>query len=126
MKVLAKLLRIVGVDQLHVGTAVGKMSETRAEVLENIQALKDEMYGVKKAMPVASGGLHPALLPSEIKIFGKDVIIQMGGGIHGHPLGTLAGAKSARQAIDAVMKNTDLKDYAKTHKELRMALEKWR
>ncbi|MEM4727668.1 MAG: RuBisCO large subunit C-terminal-like domain-containing protein, partial [Candidatus Bathyarchaeia archaeon] len=34
MKVLAKALRLVGVDQLHVGTVVGKMSESEEEVLE--------------------------------------------------------------------------------------------
>lgn len=85
MRVLAKLLRIVGVDQLHVGTAVGKMSEERMEVLENVDALKSEMEGVKPVMPVASGGLHPGSVPALVDIFGNDVIIQAGGGIHGHP-----------------------------------------
>ena len=32
MKVIAKVSRIIGVDQLHVGTVVGKMSETKEEV----------------------------------------------------------------------------------------------
>jgi len=34
MRVIAKISRIIGVDQLHVGTVVGKMSETKQEVLE--------------------------------------------------------------------------------------------
>src|SRR3989304_7916369 len=34
MRPIAKVLRIIGVDQLHVGTVVGKMSETKQEVLE--------------------------------------------------------------------------------------------
>jgi len=125
MKVLAKLLRIIGVDQLHVGTGAGKMFETKEEVLENCHALKDKMDKLKRVMPVASGGLHPALIPQLVKIFGNDFVIQMGGGIHGHPLGTKAGAKAARQAIDATLRKINLDGYAKTHKELKFALEKW-
>jgi ribulose-bisphosphate carboxylase large chain len=126
MRTIAKVARIIGVDQLHVGTVVGKMSETKAEVLDNIDALKMEMHGLKPVMPVASGGLHPRLVPALMETFGKDVVIQAGGGIHGHPDGTIAGAKAMRQAVDAVMKKKSLKEYAKTHKELQIALETWK
>jgi ribulose-bisphosphate carboxylase large chain len=126
MRVIAKLSRIVGVDQLHVGTAVGKMAETKEEVLTNCEALKEEMSGLKRAMPVASGGLHPALVPSLVNIFGVDFVIQAGGGIHGHEQGTVAGAKAMRQAVDATMEHIDLKEYVATHSELQSALETWK
>nr|VDD88718.1 RuBisCO long chain, Form III-b [uncultured archaeon] len=124
MGVLSRLLRIVGVDQLHAGTAVGKMSETESEVRENIDALKSELYGIKTVMPVASGGLWAGSVPDIIRIFGNDVIIQAGGGIHG--IGTRNGAMSMRQAADAAMEGVTLDDYSKSHKELRMAMEKWK
>ena len=76
-------------------------------------------------MAVSSGGLHPGHVPFLIKHLGKDLIIQMGGGIHGHPKGTLCGAIAARQAVDATIQKIPLKEYAKEHAELRMALEKW-
>lgn len=126
MRVLAKTLRAVGVDQLHVGTVVGKMSETRAEVIENIAALKADIHGLKPVMPVASGGLHPRLVPALLEIFGKDVVIQAGGGIHGHKAGTRAGATAMRQAVDAAMQGIRLEEYAKAHKELKAALELWK
>jgi ribulose-bisphosphate carboxylase large chain len=126
MKVFAKLLRLVGVDQLHVGTAVGKMNESREEVLENVAALKERAFGLKKVMPVASGGLHPLLMPKLVEIFGKDLIIQMGGGIHGHPKGTIAGATAARQALSAIEDKISIKRYAESHKELKAAVEKWK
>ncbi|MEM2103273.1 MAG: type III ribulose-bisphosphate carboxylase [Candidatus Bathyarchaeia archaeon] len=126
MKVIAKISRILGVDQLHVGTNVGKMFETSKEVEENCKALTMEMNGLKKVLPVASGGLHPALVPSLIKFFGKDVVIQAGGGIHGHRGGTLAGAMAMRQAIEACLKGIPLKEYAKNRKELQTALEIWK
>jgi ribulose-bisphosphate carboxylase large chain len=126
MRVIAKVARIIGVDQLHVGTIVGKMSETKEEVLENIDALKMEMSGLKPVLPVASGGLHPKLVSALIEYFGKDFVIQAGGGIHGHTDGTYAGATAMRQAVDATMQQKTLEDYAKTHKELKVALDLWK
>ena len=125
MKVIAKVARIIGVDQLHVGTVVGKMSETRGEVIENCEALKVNMGDVKPVLPVASGGLHPRLVPALIKIFGIDFVIQAGGGIHGHPDGTIAGAKAMREAVDAALKHVALEKYAKDHEELKIALQTW-
>ncbi len=125
MKVLAKASRLVGVDQLHVGTAVGKMSESRDEVLENVEAIKAPMYGLRPVLPVASGGLHPARVQELLDIFGVDLIIQAGGGIHGHPLGTTAGAKAMRQAVEAAVGGYTLKEYARGHEELSIALRAW-
>lgn len=125
MKVIAKVARIIGVDQLHAGTVVGKMAETRNEVIENCEALKTKMGGLKQVMPVASGGLHPRLVPALIKLFGKDLVIQAGGGIHGHPDGTLAGAKAMRQAVDATLSGMALDKYAQDHRELKLALQTW-
>jgi ribulose-bisphosphate carboxylase large chain len=126
MRVIAKVARIIGVDQLHVGTVVGKMSETRQEVIENIEACKMRMGMLKPVLPVASGGLHPRLVPALMETFGKDFVIQAGGGIHGHTAGTFAGAKAMRQAVDATLEGKTLEQYAETHEELRIALELWR
>jgi ribulose-bisphosphate carboxylase large chain len=126
MRVIAKVARIIGVDQLHVGTVVGKMSETREEVSENCEALKTDLYGLKNVLPVASGGLYPGLVPALMEFFGKDFVIQAGGGIHGHTEGTVSGAKAMRQAVDATMQGASLKEYAESHKELRVALEIWK
>ena len=125
MKVLSRIVRLLGCDQLHIGTAVGKMFETKEDVMANREALLCDFYGIKKVMPVSSGGLHPGMVPALWKIFGKDVVIQMGGGIHGHPGGTRKGAMAARQAVEAMVKGIDLKTYAKTHPELKEAIKHW-
>jgi ribulose-bisphosphate carboxylase large chain len=125
MKVIAKVARIIGVDQLHVGTVVGKMSETRNEVVQNCEALRMKMGKVNQVLPVASGGLHPRLVPALIKFFGKDFAIQAGGGIHGHPDGTIAGARAMRKAVAATLSGISLDEYAKFHEELRLALQTW-
>ena len=126
MRPIATVARVIGVDQLHVGTVVGKMSETKAEVLENIDACKTPLGNLKPVLPVASGGLYPTLVPALLETFGNDVVIQAGGGIHGHPDGTVAGAKAMRQAVDAALTKVALEEYAKDHKELRIALEHWK
>ena len=51
-------------------------------------------YGLKPVLPVASGGLHPRLVPALLETFGNDVVLQAGGGIHGHPDGTIGRRKS--------------------------------
>jgi ribulose-bisphosphate carboxylase large chain len=99
------------------------MYETEDEVLENCEALRGDMFGLKRVMPVASGGLWAGSVPAILKIFGNDVVIQAGGGIHG--LQTKIGAMAMRQAVDAAMQKIDLESYADSHKELKMAMEKW-
>ena len=87
---------------------------------------KREMGGLKPVLPVASGGLHPRLVPALMETFGNDFVIQAGGGIHGHPEGTVAGAKAMRQAVDATLEGKTLEEYAKNHKELALALKQWK
>ncbi len=137
MLVVAKIARLQGVDQIHIGTVVGKLESPREEVL----ALKDgitgkkvrgakrilpqDWKGIKPVFPVSSGGLHPGLVPDVMGLLGHDIQIQMGGGIWGHPDGGRAGAAALRQAIDATIRGVTLDDYARTNKELKRALDKW-
>ena len=125
IKVITKLSRLAGVDNMHVGTGVGKMSGKTEEVTELAGICRDDMFGLKRVFPVSSGGLHPGLVPDIISLFGTDVIIQAGGGIHGHPSGSEAGARALRQAIDMALEGIPLEDGAKNYRELSLALKKW-
>jgi ribulose-bisphosphate carboxylase large chain len=58
-------------------------------------------------------------------LFGEDVIIQAGGGVHGHPDGTHYGAMALRQAIEASLAGEELSEAAEQYRELRKSLEKW-
>ncbi len=125
MMPIAVLVRLCGGDQLHTGTSRGKMESDLEDVKRINEFLKKDFFGLKDVFPVASGGLHPGAVAAEVEAFGKDLVLQAGGGIHGHPDGTAAGAKAMRQAVDAVMDGISLEDYAQDHKELARALEKW-
>jgi len=125
MLVLAKLARLVGMSALHTGTIFGKMEGGEVEVEKLNKFLTSDFYGMKRVMPIASGGLHPALVPKLVGALGRDVIINFGGGLWGHPRNPAAGARAIRQSLDAALKGTPLKEYAKSHEELRIALKKW-
>jgi ribulose-bisphosphate carboxylase large chain len=124
MRVLAQVARICGVDHIHTGTAdLGKL-ENEDTVGIN-EWLYSDLYGLNDVLPMASGGLHPGLVPELVERVGTNVGIQAGGGVHGHPDGTHAGAKALRQAIDATMKGIALDEYADEHPELATALDEW-
>ena len=55
---------------------------------------------LKRCFPGPSAGIHPGLVPQIMKDYGSDVIINAGGGVHGHPQGARAGALAFRQAVD--------------------------
>jgi len=136
MLVIAEVARIIGADTVHVG-GMGKLVSPENEVLmikEEVEKkfikgkshiLAEDWKGIKPIFAVTSGGLHPGIIPRLIKLLGKDIIIQVGGGVMGHPKGPFYGGRAVRQSIDAAMKNIPLEKYAKKHVELKMALEKW-
>ncbi|MCT8337747.1 type III ribulose-bisphosphate carboxylase [Methanoculleus sp. Afa-1] len=138
MQFLAKMMRLVGVSQIHTGTAVGKLVGTRAEatVLADVlrekrtnavdqMALDQDWGSIKSAFPVSSGGLHPGLVPDVLDIYGTELVLLVSGGIHGHPKGTRAGAEAVMQAIEAWKNGETLDEKAKKATALREALEKW-
>ena len=124
MGVICKLVRLLGGDQLHTGSASGKM-ERPADLPVLLGALRDPWHGLKPVFPVSSGGMHPASAEREHAAFGDDFVLQAGGGVHGHPDGTMAGARALRQSVEAVAKRVPLATHAKTHPELQKALDKW-
>lgn len=137
MNVLAEFSRLIGVDSLHIGTAVGKMRGDYEEVHEieeeieekNVKETKMRLaqnWGkIKPVFAVSSGGLNPVHIPQLIKYFGNNIFIQAGGGIHGHSEGTVAGSKACRQAIDATLKGISLKNYSENNHELKVAMDMW-
>jgi len=137
-RVVAKWARMAGIDHVHIGTGVGKLEGGVPEIKERIEILTqrhsqrienmffDQEWGkLKPTVPVASGGLHPGMIPALYEIFGKEAFWAFGGGTHGHPDGSMAGARAIRDAIEGVVVGKSLEEIAKTSKELKRALEIW-
>ncbi|MBR1888708.1 MAG: ribulose 1,5-bisphosphate carboxylase large subunit [Candidatus Methanomethylophilus sp.] len=127
MRVIAKLVRMCGGDALHIGTlGVGKMEGAITEGKQNQLACQSDDVPFKKVMPVCSGGMFPGIVPAVIKAAGTNNLqIQAGGGVAGHPEGVRAGAMAMCQAVDSAFEGVDIEKYAETHRELKLALERW-
>jgi ribulose-bisphosphate carboxylase large chain len=124
MRCLAQIARLCGVDHIHTGTAnLGKMENEDTVGINDW--LYGDLHGLRDVLPVASGGLHPGVVPDLLDRLGTNICIQAGGGIHGHPDGTRAGANALRAAIDAGMTDTPLSEKAADNSELAAALDTW-
>ena len=89
-RVIAKWLRLAGVDHMHAGTAVGKLegdpltvqgyynvcrdSYTQAATCRAALFFDQDWADLKKVMPVASGGIHAGQMHQLLDLFGDDVV----------------------------------------------------
>ena len=107
--VICKLAGMMGVDSIHSGMWGGYLSDSEDDLKRTIQELHNH-----NVVPALSCGMHPGLVKANKNLFGNDFIANVGGAIHGHPGGTLSGAKAMRQAIDENYKE-----------EYEQAISKW-
>ena len=151
-RVIAKWMRLAGVDHIHAGTVVGKLEGDPNMVAGYYDTLRlgqiaadpakglyfdQDWASMPGTMPVASGGIHAGQMHQLLHYLGEDVILQFGGGTIGHPMGVSAGAEANRVAVEAVIKaRNEGKDYlaegddilkaaAKKCKSLDVALDTW-
>lgn len=124
---LGKLMRLAGADLVLFPSPYGSVVMPKEENLAVKDALIKPLHGLRTSFPVPSAGIHPGLVPLILKDFGTDVVVNAGGGIHGHPMGTAAGGQAFRQAIGAAMKETSLKEAAETagNEALQAAIQAW-
>ncbi|MEJ0095615.1 MAG: form I ribulose bisphosphate carboxylase large subunit [Methylocella sp.] len=152
-RVIAKWMRLAGVDHIHAGTVVGKLEGDPATTkgyydicredynprqLEHGTFFDQHWASMNKVMPVASGGIHAGQMHQLLDLLGEDVVLQFGGGTIGHPMGIAAGATANRVALEAMIfaRNCGrdtlaegqqiLEDAAKTCTPLKQALDVWK
>jgi 2,3-diketo-5-methylthiopentyl-1-phosphate enolase len=122
---LGLLPRLAGADVAVYPSHLGTLPFTREEAVQTSKALTDPLHGLRRSLPLAGGGLHPGLVRRLVADLGVDWAIAAGGGVHGHPMGTAAGARAMRQAIDAAVRGEPLAEARSSHAELAAALETW-
>src|ERR1700749_2520652 len=152
-RVIAKWMRMAGVDHIHAGTVVGKLEGDPSmiagyydtlrlnHVPENLQNgifFDQDWASLPAVMPVASGGIHAGQMHQLLRYLGEDVVLQFGGGTIGHPMGIAAGATANRVAVEAMIQarnegrdyfqeGPDILDHAaKGCPELQAALNVWK
>ncbi|MEI7024484.1 2,3-diketo-5-methylthiopentyl-1-phosphate enolase [Paenibacillus sp. y28] len=136
---LGKLMRLAGADLVLFPSPYGSVVMPKEENLavkqvlltENLAA--DYIYSgsgqgniqLAPSVPVPSAGIHPGLVPVLLRDFGQEVVVNAGGGIHGHPMGTAAGGRAFKQAIAASLAGVPLTEAAANQPELKAAIDAW-
>jgi len=124
---LGKLNRLAGADLVLFPSPYGSVVMPKEENLAIDAVLKEPLHHLKPSMPVPSAGIHPGIVPLIMKDFGQDVVVNAGGGIHGHPMGTAAGGRAFHQAINACLQGVPLAEAGQQagNVELAKAIEAW-
>jgi ribulose-bisphosphate carboxylase large chain len=117
-RVISKWMRLAGVDHIHAGTVVGKLEGDPNSVQGFYDILREpvnavnltrgiffeqDWAGLRKVMPVASGGIHVGQMHQLLTYLGEDNVLQFGGGTIGHPMGIAAGATANRVGLEAMI-----------------------
>ncbi len=110
-RVICQLAGMMGVDFIHAGMWGGGYSSMDDQEL---QAIMDTLH-TADVMPALSCGMHPGIVKAIERRFGTQWMANCGGAIHGHPGGSLSGARAMRAAIDD---NTESEEY-------KTAIAKW-
>lgn len=107
--VICQLATLMGVDTIQTGMIGGYSNDDPDELLSAMNILRSG-----NTAPALSCGFHPGLVDKVTSLVGNDYLANVGGAIHGHPGGTISGAKAMRQAVD--------KNYQTEYHE---AIQKW-
>jgi len=125
--VFVKLLRLAGGDYFQTGVMGQRECHVASLLPDMLIRLKEEMTkpldGIKDMAVVTAGGLNARNLVDNLNAFGCDFMALAGTSILKHPLGIKAGVDAMLQAVEAWRSGKSLDDYARDHKELRIALE---
>ena len=140
-RVIAKWMRLAGVDHIHAGTVVGKLEgdphATRGfyDTLRQNVIPENPLDGIffeqrwadmPGTMPVASGGIHAGQMHQLLDLLGEDVVLQFGGGTIGHPMGIAAGATANRVALEAMVQaRNEGRDIVNEGPEILQAAARW-
>ena len=136
---IAKWARLIGVDHLHVGTGVGKLEGTIAEMGERRRMLTQDRRAGRRGDAVRSGlgrpqagrarsppaGCTRATCPSSTRRSARTPSSCSAVASTAIPGGSRAGAAAARAAVEAVAAGQSLEAAARTSPELRVALDLW-
>lgn len=121
----AKLPRLCGLDLCIFLTPYGKFQSSRKDCIQVVEEMRTQVDGIRQTLPIAAGGVTPALVGSLCSDYGLDIAIGVGGGIFGHPDSATAGAKAFRQAIQCIIEGRNLLEAAQEFGELNIAFKVW-
>lgn len=126
-ELLTKLQRVVGCDIIIMPGFGERMKTSDSEVYENVKECTSKLGKLNNSLPAPGGSDWAGTLATVYeKLHSVDFGFVPGRGVFGHPMGPKGGAKSLRQAWEAITKNITIDAYAKEHVELAAAIKAFR
>jgi ribulose 1,5-bisphosphate carboxylase large subunit-like protein len=125
LKVLARMVRMLGGDFMRAHMIDGYLiADTRERSVALVDLFREPMGKLRDMVPALSGGLGADNLVQNLEAFGVDILPMAGGAILDHPMGIQAGVLALRQAAESWRQGVPIAEYAKSHRELAVALQK--
>ncbi|MBI5113775.1 MAG: ribulose 1,5-bisphosphate carboxylase [Rhodovulum sp.] len=122
-RVITRLQRLAGYDVVIMPGFGLRMMTPEAEVLDCVRACLEPMGSIAPCLPVPGGSDSAATLETvHRKIGSADFGFVPGRGVFGHPGGPADGARSLRQAWEAIAGGIPVAEHATHHAELAAAL----
>ncbi|MCU0616021.1 MAG: RuBisCO large subunit C-terminal-like domain-containing protein [Gemmatimonadaceae bacterium] len=123
-RVITRLQRLAGCDVIIMPGFGPRMMTPAHEVHDNLRACLEPMGHLRPSLPVPGGSDSAATLERVYRTIGHtDFGFVPGRGVFGHPMGPTAGARSLRQAWQAIADGVPLDERAAAQPELRAALD---
>lgn len=127
--VLGKLMRLAGADLVlypaHYGTFPFPV-EDEFGIRDALREPWGRSQHLAPCWPGPSVGVHPGMVPRLLGDYGRDVVINAGGGVHGHPQGPRAGARALQQAVELALAGRSFTEPLPSgHDELAAAIHQW-
>ncbi|MBS3647812.1 ribulose-bisphosphate carboxylase large subunit family protein [Pseudaminobacter sp. 19-2017] len=127
-KVWQQFWRLLGVDQFQINGIRAKYWEPDESFVASFKAISTPIFSPGDcALPVACSGQWGGQAPETYQRTGRtlDLMYLCGGGVVSHPDGPAAGVRAVQQAWEAAVQDIPLDEYARTHLELRHAIDKF-
>ncbi|MCF8215245.1 MAG: ribulose 1,5-bisphosphate carboxylase [Chlorobium sp.] len=123
-RVMTKLQRLAGLDSIIMPGFGSRMMTPEAEVMQNIDECLQNFGHIRRSLPVP-GGSDSALTLDTVyrKVGSVDFGFVPGRGVFGHPNGPQAGARSIRQAWEAIEQGISIESYADGRPELQAMVD---
>lgn len=118
----ARIWRLAGVDQLHIGGLRSKFFESDASVTASLAACRAPGPHAPVLPVLSSGQWGEQLLDTVLAAGGPDFAYLAGGAILGHPQGPAAGVRALRAAAEGACVGIGIRDLAKDVPEVAATL----
>ncbi len=120
---IVRMQRLVGCDGIIVPGLGKRMMVPEGEVIDTVKSCLYDMHGLNTSLPIPGGSDWAGSLPRMYEKF-KTIDFSMvpGRGVFGHPHGPEGGARSLREAWEAIDAGVSLEKYAQQHPSLKAAL----